>query len=96
MFKILKKKKKGSNTTNNKAHMSLSNGNENVNHALFVENLLETAKGIKKEGWKGGKRLKGWVEKQLEGWKTIKGWVGKQPKKKTKITAKDNVGKKFS
>jgi hypothetical protein len=50
---------------------SLSNGNETM-----------VKRFMKKEGRNGGKRLKGWVEKQ--------------PKKKTKITGKDNVGKKFS
>jgi hypothetical protein len=44
--------------------MSLSNGNETMDHTPIVYNLLEKAKGFKKkEGWKGGKRLRSWVEK---------------------------------
>jgi hypothetical protein len=61
----------------NEPQLSLSNDNE------IAKKLLETVKGInKKEGQKGGKRWRGWVEKQ--------------PRKKTKITANDNIGKKSS
>jgi hypothetical protein len=60
--------------------MSLSNGNETIDHTPIIENLLEKVKGFKrKEGWKAGKCLRSWVEKQA--------------KTKTKITGKDNVGK---
>jgi len=60
----------------------LSDGNENANHTPSIEKLLETVKGIKKkEGRKGKKRFKGWVEKQS---------------KKKKITAKSNIGKDSS
>ena len=53
--------------------MSLSSGNRAAIHIPSVENLLEIVKGIKKkEGWKGGKRIIGWVENQ------------KKKKKKTK------------
>jgi hypothetical protein len=63
--------------------MSLLNGNETVIHTPFVENLLETVKGIKKkEGRKGGKQFRSWVENQS--------------KKNTKITIKNNVGEKSS
>ncbi|XP_059458348.1 protein FAR1-RELATED SEQUENCE 5-like [Corylus avellana] len=73
---------KNSSTTNNEVHMSLSNGNEIAIHTPFVENLLETIKGIKKkDGRKGGKRFRSWVENQS--------------KKNTKITTKNNVGEKF-
>ena len=67
----------------NEAQLSLSNDNEITNQSQSVEKLLEMVKGIKKkEGQKGGKRCRGWVEKQ--------------PRKKTKITTKDNIGKKSS
>ena len=63
--------------------LSLSNGNETAIHTSFVENFLETIKGVKKkEGRKGGKQFISWVENQS--------------KKNTKITTKNNVGKKFS
>jgi hypothetical protein len=75
--------KKGSSATlDNGAQLSLSDGNENANHTPSIEKLLETVKGIKKkEGRKGKKRFKGWVEKQS---------------KKKKITAKSNIGKDSS
>jgi hypothetical protein len=83
MEKHVQNIKKCSNTTpDNEAHMSLSNGNETMDHTPIVDNLLEKVKGFKKkEGRKGGKRFRSWVEQQ--------------GKKKTKITGNDNVGKKF-
>ncbi|XP_059437569.1 protein FAR1-RELATED SEQUENCE 1-like [Corylus avellana] len=73
---------KNSSTTDNEAHMSLPNSNETAIHTPYVENLLETVKGIKKkEGWKCGKRFRSWVENQS--------------KNNTKITTKNNVGEKF-
>jgi hypothetical protein len=58
----------------------LSNGNEIANHCQSVEKLLEIVKGFKKkEGRKGKKRAKGWVEMQ--------------PNKRRKSIAKDSVGK---
>jgi hypothetical protein len=76
-------KRCSSTTPNNEAHMSLSSGNEAAIHIPSVENLLETVKGIKKkEGRKGGKRIRGWVENQK--------------KKKTKVTTNNNVGEKIS
>jgi hypothetical protein len=76
-------KRCSSTTPNNEAHMSLSSGNEAVIHIPSVENLLETVKGIKKkEGQKGEKRIRGWVENQK--------------KKKTKVTTNNNVGEKIS
>ena len=76
-------KRCSSTTPNNEAHMSLSGGNEVAIHIPSVENLLEIIKGIKKkEGWKGGKRIIGWVDNQK--------------KKKTKVTTNNNVGEKIS
>ena len=67
----------------NEPQLSLSNDNEIANQTHSVGKLLETVKGIKKnEGRKGGKGCRGWVENQ--------------PRKKTKITANDNIGKKSS
>lgn len=64
----------------NEDQLLLSNGNEIANHCQSVEKLLEIVKGFKKkEGRKGKKRAKGWVEMQ--------------PNKRRKSIAKDSVGK---
>jgi zinc finger SWIM domain-containing protein 3 len=59
MEKHVQNIKKCSNTTpDNETHMSLSNGNETMDHTPIVDNLLEKVKGFKKkEGRKGGKHL---------------------------------------
>ena len=53
--------------------------NELVSHGESFENLVENVKGLKKkEGRKGGKRLRNWVEKQ--------------PRRKKKIPENMNKG----
>jgi hypothetical protein len=56
--------KKGSSVAfDNEDQLLLSNGNEIANHSQSVEKLLEIVKGFKKkEGRKGKKRAKGWVD----------------------------------
>ena len=45
--------------------MALCSGAKNLDPNQHLDDLLERAKGIKKkEGHKGGKRKKSWVEKQ--------------------------------
>ena len=45
--------------------MPLCSGTENIDPNQHFENLVERAKGLKKkEGHKGGKQKKSWVEKQ--------------------------------
>ena len=45
--------------------MPLCSGIENIDPNQHLENLVERAKGLKKkEGHKGGKQKKSWVEKQ--------------------------------
>ena len=47
--------------------MPLCSGNENLDPNQHFENLVEMVKGLKKkEGRKGGKRKKSWVEKQTK------------------------------
>jgi flagellar motility protein MotE (MotC chaperone) len=81
-------KRCSSTTLNNEAHMSLPSGNEAAIHIPSVENLLEIVKGIKKkEGRKGGKRIKGWVENQKK---------TKQNKTKQKLQQIIMLGEKIS
>ena len=47
--------------------MPLCSGTENIDPNQHLENLVERAKGLKKkEGHKGGKQKKSWVEKQTK------------------------------
>ena len=63
--------------------MPLYSGNENLGPNQHLEKLVERVKGLKKkEGHKGGKRKKSWVEKQK--------------KKKGRAELNDEVSKQFS
>uniref|UniRef100_A0A2N9FJV3 Protein FAR1-RELATED SEQUENCE n=1 Tax=Fagus sylvatica TaxID=28930 RepID=A0A2N9FJV3_FAGSY len=73
------KKSSNVNLDNSVAQVSMLGANELVSHGESFENLVENVKGLKKkEGRKGGKRLRNWVEKQ--------------PRRKKKIPENMNKG----
>ena len=70
--KVRNIKKSLSIALDKEAQLSLLDGTKIANHTQSVQKLLETVKGIKKkEGRKGGKRLKGSVERQTKKTKKI-------------------------
>lgn len=71
------------NLDNSKSQVSFTGGNEIMDHGEPIKNLLENVKGLKKrEGRKGGKRPKSWVEQQ--------------PRRKKKSPTKDNTRQQLS